>query len=519
MHSKALTSALVDKLRAAVHMDSPAGFVIFWYLVFYNPAGKTYEEKMYLPFHCLEWVAKFYWAKDHGYPAFALEAFRGSLKSTIFTLALNAYRLGIYPHKEILIAQANDTSAAENTEFVSSLVEDSPGYGILFPGVVPDKSKGWGAQGYEIKDDTQSYGIWRRLRTKVPSLLGAGYKSASILGKHPRLHGVLDDVSTFKNTRSPREKDALVKTVEKEIRPALDKVDMTIDVFTPWGINDPGDIQKKKTSTYHVRTPIYRLDEDGNLTDIPTWPEVWPEEKIKVLRENTPPAEFAQMYLVSVEAAQGQHLKGDWLWPYPHEEIDPEWRRVLAVDYASVGKKSETRDRDYFAMAQYAIHPNRFAILETGYHGHLLPAECEDVVLNWGTRLGGRLLTCAIETQGKGENFYHWMLANAPFKVKEVGPGNKDKGTRFEMEMAPLYKNGKARISDNDNDPFLKEFRQEWLAFDGLDTYFDDCLDAGYYGLKVVRHILKPTVGERLVGAITQQSQYQNPIFKGFGKR
>ena len=518
MH-KQLTPKLVERIRAAVLMDSPAGFVIYWYLVFFNPDGADYEEKMFLPYHCLEWVVKFYRAlHDPAMDAFALEAFRGSLKSTIFTLALNAYRLGIYPHKEILIAQANDTSATENTEFISSLIEDSPGYSVLFPGLVPDKSKGWGAEGYEIMDNTISYGIWRRKRVKVPTLLGAGYKSASILGKHPRLHGVLDDVSTFKNTRSAREKNALVKTVEKEIRPALDKVDMQIDVFTPWGLNDPGDIQKKKTNTFHVRTPIYRLDRDGELTDIPTWPEVWPEERIKVLRENTPPAEFAQMYLCNIEAAQGSHLKKDWLWDYPKEEIKDEWKRVLAVDYASVGKKSETVNRDYFALAQYAIHPNRFAILETGFHGHLLPAECEDVVLNWGTRLGGRLIVCAVETQGKGENFYHWMMANATFKVKDMTPGNKDKGTRFELEMAPLFKNGKARISDNDDDPFLKEFRQEWLAFDGLDTYYDDCLDAGYYGLKVVRNILKPSASERLVGAITGKTpQYRNPVY-GFGR-
>jgi len=492
---------------------------VFWYLSFFNPEGEKYADKMYLPDHSLEAVVCFYYALRNGYKSFAYEAFRGGLKSTVFTLAMNAYRLGNYPHKEVIVGQANDSKAHENTEFVSSLIADSPAFAIFFPGIVPDPSKGWGANGYEIKDKLRPYGLWRKLRTKVPTLLGAGYKSAAILGEHPRLHGMLDDVSTFKNTRFAREKDALVKTVEKEIRPAFDKVDIQIDVFTPWAQNDPGDIQKKKKSTLHLRHPVYKLDRDGKLTTTPQWNEVWPADKIEELRGEMPPAEFAQAMLCDIEAAQGQHLKKDWLWLYPHEEIDPEWRRILAIDYASVGKKAETVDRDYFAIGQFALHPNRFLILETGFYGHVLAAEAQEMALNWGERLGAKLLLMAIERQGKGEDFYNWMLLNAPFRVTGPTPGNKDKAWRFEYEMAPVFRSGKARISDSTLDPFLLEAVNQWLAFDGLDTYFDDILDTMYYGVKAAKNLIKPSRGDRRVDPKQRRPKQVNPIYAGFGRK
>lgn len=506
-----------ERLQAIVHSDTPIGFATYWYLVFFNPDAETYEDRFYLPDHCAEWIVEFYWALwEKAKKAFCLEAFRGSLKSTVITLALNTYRLCLYPHKEIIIAQANDTSAHENTEFIASLIEHSPAISALFPNVKPDQSMGWGAKGYEIKSTEKEYGVWRNWRTKIPSLTGAGYRAKNILGKHPRLHGVMDDVMTFDNTRSPRKLNELIKTIEKEIRPAYDKVDIQIDVFTPWTYGDPGDTQKQKTTTHHVRTPIYRIVDE---VAVPTWPEVWPMEEIEILRENTPPAEFAQMFMCDLEAASGDHLKKEWLSYYPWEEIDPDWPRWLAVDYASVGRDLETRNRDHFALAQVTMHPRGFAIIETGKFGFFTPTDCQEIAINWGIGLSGTMRELGVEEGGKGEEFLDAVLLEAPFRVKGLSHGNKSKGSRFEKEMAPLFKSGYAKLSDKPGDPFLKQFEQEWLAFDDLDTYFDDCLDAGYYALKLVsRHIKSAIVGSKDRSKLRGRG-YKNPIFAGFGRK
>ena len=506
----------VERLQAVVNSDTPIGFATYWYLVFFNPDAQIYDERFYLPNHCTEWIAEFYWALWNKKKGFALEAFRGSLKSTVFTLGLNSYRLCIYPHKEIILAQANDTSAHENTEFIASLIEHSPALHALFPNLKPDSGMGWGAKGYEVKSVEKEYGIWRKLRTKVPSLIGAGYRAKNILGKHPRLHGQLDDVATFDNTRSPRKLNELVKTIEKEIRPAFDKVDIQIDVFTPWTFGDPGYTQKNKVTVHHVRTPIYKVIDK---VAVPTWPEVWPMDEIEILRGDTPPAEFAQMYMCDLEAASGDHLKKEWLSYYPHEEIDPDWPRWLAVDYASIGRDLETKNRDHFALAQVTMHPRGFAILETGKFGFFVPTDCQDIAINWGVGLGGRMRQLGVEEGGKGEEFLDIMLLQAPFRVKGLSHGNKSKASRFEKEMAPLFKAGYVKLSDKPGDPYLKQFVQEWLAFDDLDTYFDDCLDAGYYALKLIATKIKSAIMGGKDPRRSKGRKYKNPIFAGFGRK
>ena len=445
-----------------------------------------------LPTHTIEWIYH-YWdvlSPDSPEDNLAIEAFRGSLKTTVMTIFRSAYRLGCNPTQEVVFGQGNHRAAVENAQQVASLIKDIPMWRVLFPNVVPDEDLGWGQAGYQIKRTDIPYGEFRKHRTKVPSFVGAGYSSALILGKHPRLDGILDDVNNYTNTRSPRKLHEVVTKCDKEIRPAFDKC-MQLDIFTPWVNEDVGDRAKKRNNTRHIRTPIYKLDDDGKLTDIPQWPEEWPEDKIQDLRDNTPPAEFAQMYLCDLTATQGQSLRAAWLEPkYLPEHLDPEWPVYLGLDYASVASDQEIKGRDHFALAAVAIHPNGFGILIDGFFGFLSDADAQDVALNWGNSYF-HMKAMAIERLGSAQSYYNWMLKNAPFRVKPFGTGNRRKGDRFEKQLAPLFKNGKMRILDDPDNPFLKQFEAEWLAWDGLQTYYDDCLDAVYYAVGVARNFLR----------------------------
>ena len=124
-----------------------------------------------------------------------------------------------------------------------------------------------------------------------------------------------------------------------------------------------------------------------------------------------------------------------------------------------------------------------------------------------------------VEEGGKGEEFLDVMLLQAPFRVKGLSHGNKSKASRFEKEMAPLFKAGYVKLSDKPGDPFIKQFVQEWLAFDDLDTYFDDCLDAGYYGLKLISSKIKSAILGGKDRVNTSKRGYKNPIFAGFGRK
>jgi len=164
----------IEHLRQIVQSDTPEGFIYFYTLA----SGQE------LPLHCAEWIRDVYYARDVLMKGFALEAFRGSLKTTIFTNWLASYQLGCYPERSGMFIQASDQSATDNSKFVASIIEHNPVWKILFPHVEPDRQYGWGAQGYEVRRNDMEYGEWRQLRHKDPSLLGAGYKSSDIIGKH-----------------------------------------------------------------------------------------------------------------------------------------------------------------------------------------------------------------------------------------------------------------------------------------------------------------------------------------------
>lgn len=474
-----LTGKEIEAVRERVHAYTPEGFVLYWHVVNSLP----------MPEHVVGWTIKYFDSLKDG-KDLALEAFRGSIKTT-FVSNLVVYTIGCKPHLEHLIMQGGDVVAEENTSFIADIIENNPGFKILFPGIRPDTKK-WGAEGYEVVDTSQAYGTWRRKRTKVPTLVGGGYKSTIVLGKHPRGLFIRDDINNYKNTRSARELKAVKDIVFKEMGPAADRSLIEIDVFTPWVQGDVGDVRKGLTNVRHIRTPIYKLDENGELTDEPTWPEVFPEERIQQLRDTLPPVEFAQMYLCDPMAAKGQKLKREWLHFFPHEEIQYDrWPAYLGVDYASVASKQLTRGRDFFALSVLLLHPSNFLILIDGVRKHVLRAEAEDVLLNMGDRFSDQVRVCRIEKLGSGADFANWALSNAPFRVKEGGVSNKDKGFRFEYELAPVFRGMKVRVSDEPGNAYIQQFMSEWLAYDGMDSYSDDTLDATWHGVAAAKNFIK----------------------------
>src|SRR3990167_8819626 len=186
-----LETADLDRLRALVQADNAEGFLVFYSLV----APADYP----IPLHCIRWIVEYYDCLRTS-ENLAIEAFRGSLKTTVMTIYLTAYRIGCSPHLENLFAQGNHRAAVENAQTVASIVKDQPMFRLLFPHVSPDIDKGWGADGYQVMRTDLPYGEWRQMRTKTPTLVGAGYKDALVLGKHPRGHGILDDVNNYLNT-------------------------------------------------------------------------------------------------------------------------------------------------------------------------------------------------------------------------------------------------------------------------------------------------------------------------------
>ncbi|MEX1247213.1 MAG: hypothetical protein WEA61_01920 [Anaerolineales bacterium] len=472
--------------------DDPEGFERFYQLIFERE----------LPAHArVDWVEPLYAARaaDKG---LVVEAFRGSSKTTTLSIAFSAFRLGQEPHKSVLLIQAGNTMAASTSQQIADLIERNPGWHSAFPHVEPDRKIGWGTKGYEVRRTDLDYSVWRarcaREKGKDPSLVGLGYRSRAIIGKHPTGLLLVDDIHDETNTRSARELNLVMRILTGTILPTATPETWQVFVGTPWTQNDALAYLKSTGRFVSMRTPVYVAGSASNAgenervpaeTDggrevlgetVPTWPERFPVKEIEKARQLSGEAEFARMYLLDLNAAEGIHLKGEWLNLYPHEKVQPNWPVVMGVDYASTADQLKGRDRDYFAVAiGRALPGGGGVVLVDGFRAQVSQGEAEQQ-LKALANYYPTTQVIAVEAVGKGEEFYHLLLRDWRLPVVPMQPGGKGKGVRFEKGMAPLFQMGRAWIADVENS-FLQAFRQEWLRWPSGEH--DDTLDAVHWML------------------------------------
>ncbi len=447
---------------------SPDGFAAFHGLVMGLPL---------LP-HIREVVEEIFIAYEEN-KGLVVELFRGAAKTTSITVAFTAYLLGNFPENSFLFVQVGDDSASDNSLQVADIIDNNPGWKMVFPDIVPDKDRGWGASGYEVKRSGLSYPEWRQLNAgrKDPSFLGVGYKSRAIIGKRP-FGLILDDINDENNTTSERELRKVIKILTGTIFPAANQSKFRIVIGTPWAENDALHYCLTTEQFNHIKIPIRR---DGKLT----WPEMYDEKAVEKERKLAGEIEFARMYLLDLSKTKGLVLKKDWLQSWGWDDIIDKWPVLMGIDYTSTEDPRKMRG-DYFVIAVGRVIPgNKGIVLEDGYRAKVSQADAEDAAYAWASKYP-TLIGLGVEAIFSGKEFYNHLLNNANMRALGVVPMpvrfNKSKGYRYEKVLAPLFQKGRVRVSDAEND-FLRNFRDEWINWQGdalEDQYHNDCLDAVY---------------------------------------
>ncbi len=424
------TSIGPDQMQAAIElirdpgkhgMGTMDGFKVFYILC----TGRA------LPPTGHRMIEGIYEALDQGLKDVAIEAFRGSTKSTTVNVWL-AYQLGLRPDKEVMVIRVQDPAASEATSFISLIIQHNPVFKAAFPYVEPDPARGWGEKGYWVKRTDMDYAEWVRLTGDTPSLLGAGYKSGIIIGKHPRGVLIIDDIHNSQNTRSVRELNAVKEIYAKDIRNIRTPDTVQVMVFTPWVPDDLYDTWKRGEKVKHVFIPATI---GGRWPGEPTWPEESPLERLEEIEKDPTvgPIAFAQMYLCNLEAKKGQVLPGEYLGGFPAHEIDPTWRTVMGVDYASIQSEQDKRGRDFFNLCIAKIHPVSGALIVfDGVHDKLSQVEAEQTAISMIEKYNRTFFRMGVEQIGKGEEFYNLMVRKYARGIMGYGVGNKPKGYRYE---------------------------------------------------------------------------------------
>jgi len=476
----------------AKNNDNPKGFDAFYELIFGNR----------LPRHLYKFIEDIYAAKERD-RASLIFAFRGSWKTTTISVGFVAFRIGHDPERANLIVQANDSSAKTTARSVADIIEFNEGWDMTFHYVQPDKEKGWGEGGYEVKRADYQYNEWRdkNAARKDPSLLGLGIGSSQLIGKHPDGVLLLDDIHDEDNTISDKEREKVIKKVTDTILPMAVEdetkaegerlVTWEIAVGTPWTEDDAYHYLKNTGEfDFSQMAVMEQVEEDGentidfNYLDLVgkyrlNWPGRFSERVIKSWRNKSGKRGFARMYLLDLSAAK---VTGFKYFTYPHERISPTWLMVGGVDYANIRDRVEQdkKNRDYFAMARLAKIPSGGAVIVDGDVGHYTQAAGEDIVErvqslypNWRHTV--------VEGDGIGEMFINSLLLKPHLRI--VPMKTKGHGKRIRQEaMAKLFEVGIVRISDADT-PFLNMLRK---AFDDYPDGNDDVRDAVYWALKAV---------------------------------
>jgi len=495
------------KIQMVIMETSPRSFATCFELM---QGSMLYPEQM-------KWVKNVFEAHKQG-KGVLQECFRESGKSIVLTKYLFLYMVGKEPWKKSAFIRINDQKANETSKEVAEIIENDPLWKLLFPGVIPDKAKGWGAEGYNLKIDGMPPEQWARLIAGAPigpTFVGYGYTSGSIIGSHWNGVVIVDDIEDENNTNSQRELMKLKKWYSSTYTYCVMDGAWEGWNFTPWLSNDLyADLKAAKTRLLYKTPALIRAEEgEEGATYWPEEPEVpvsgkwWkltmPERKnftglSKVYREGGP-IEFARMMMLDLEATKGVTLKAEWLHEYPGVEINHNWPVIMGVDYASTMDKLKDDRRDYFALAVYSAIPGGGIVLRDGKRAHFSKGEALDFMASY-CALFPSIQQIGVETIGKGEEFYSdlVMLNDKNGRVLPLFPipshGRKSKGERFENWLAPRFRISRIWISDIMNE-FLLAFKNEWLTY-GAGNEHDDCLDAAYMGALAAEGFI-PSQAER----------------------
>lgn len=480
-----------------------------------------------LPPFAWDWVQEWFEAYKNGWRRFLCKAHRGATKSTIWTIGFNTYVLSKFPSDGTLTVQKSDTAGGKTSSAVADIIENNAGWKAMYPYLVPDKTKKWAFEGFDIMDTRIPYPEWRQKvadeRPKDNSFVGYGWSNGGIVGMHPRWLFV-DDILDEENTRSKREMNAVAATMKGNVLQTLNrppewesnwKEPVAIVSYTPWYADDFYAYLESTGLYYKMETPLAKEVEPNSPKSFEWrgkwWKCAWEvKDPAKLMDQKVQEwgeMDFQRMQMLDLTKAEGINLKREWLHEFPYEKINPSWPVYIGVDYASSADKLKMGNNDYFSLAIGRAIPGGGIVLIDGFRSRLSQGESEEK-LKAICALYPTLSLIGFEKLGKGYDSM-WNLINSGLPIipcPRDGEGKRSKGERFERAggLGPLFQFSRAWISDLET-PFLKAFREEWSQWPNGKN--DDTLDAVYWMAYVAQALLVPPPENEFIGVRTEKKK------------
>lgn len=267
-----------------------------------------------------------------------------------------AQRLGQDPTLHAAFVCDSGPQAEKRSLAIRDTIEFDPMYQRIFPGVTPNKSRGWAADTWYLRRPNTS--------DKNPTLTAVGVGGA-IIGS--RLHLVVyDDLANEENQKTDLQRKAiwtfLARTGKTRMHPALGR---QIMIGTRWGEDDPiGFCLERGWTTVHIPA----LTEEGESY----WPEYYPTTYLACKNDEHNPTgqccmkkelgsvEFTRTFMGYVYNEETARFKRAWWRYFDHDE---EWPRgCITVDTA--GWDNTSTKSDFCALQVTALDGQDTYILD-----------------------------------------------------------------------------------------------------------------------------------------------------------
>jgi len=481
-----------EAIYEEVKADTVDGFDLYY----------QFRRGMIMPRHVRAWADEFY---GIGGSRLCNVAFRGATKTT-WAETFQEYQIGLHPERSNLLVQASDDSAEQFASNVADTIAKMPEWKLFFPHVVPDEEKGWGAKGYYVR--VQGAPDWERKRHKDPTMLGASYKAAVVVGKHPTGVFNMDDINDDKNTESDRESAKTNRIVTDTLFPMTEGTRHKIFSQTPWTRKDALALVRQTGIWHVIETPVMSIvpegapgaqwieikDADGfvHFADwaILTWPEKFNRDLIEEKYREVGARGFARMYMLSLKQAEGAVLKAGWLHKMPNDHINQTWPVFMGIDYAEITTADIGKDPDYLSITFARQLPNGRLVIIDGFRGHLDQGQAEQKVKFFAHLYGQYLVAIGVEMDGSGRSFYSTLVRQTDLPLYPSFTRGKSKEHRIEKIMAPYFEFRRVWIAEDETE-WLRAFKDEWLNWPNSEH--DDTLDSTFHCLAAAGVLFEQT--------------------------
>jgi len=376
------------------------------------------------------------------------------------------WELGRNPQLRIVILSNTNEQARRVTTQIGRYIEFSGELHRVFPGLVPDEALPWTVQ--------QKF-VARPHQAKDPSIRSLGVHSNILGGRIDLL--IIDDILDYENTRTPGQRDDLVRWLLSTIEGRLTRKARVWWIGNAWHVDDA---MHRFAAHPAWRAFRYAVVDDRGQT---IWPDRWPQGRVDTKRAELGPVEFARQMMCKARSDEESRFKEAWIEQckkrgegktliHALREVPQGHRTYTGVDLGvRVAKTRGAGKPDLTCLFTIAVHPDGTRQVLDIDSGNWAGSEIVEKIISAHARYHSIVL---VENNAAQEFILQFTRAKSAVPVRPFHTGKNKYHPEFGVEgVATEMANGKWII------PCMGGMHPEVAAWVNELLYYDPKVHAG----------------------------------------